>query len=124
MTAGQSLRLVLTRNRNVSPTAYTGASAVFSLLDLGNLATIISDLDFFRDDCPVGSETGTGFVDYIQISDRALTAGQFAGLAGAVSGPASWEKVFCQVLARRRRDTPPECDNRYRLKGVLLAVIR
>ena len=65
---------------------------MISFSDSSNLATINSELHFFRDDFATGQfEAAPGFVDYIRVYDTALTAAEVAGLGnGTVPEPASW----------------------------------
>ena len=114
-TAGQATRLVVTRDAAGTFTGNIGDSAVISFLDSSNLATITSDLHFFRDDFATGQfESEAGFVNYIKIYDTALTAEQVAGLGGgtgSIPEPASWAMMIAGFglvgAAMRRRGRTP-----------------
>ena len=105
-TSGRLQRVVLTRDAGGTIVGYVGNNEVFNFVDFDDLGSIDSQLSFFQDDFATGqSEAGSGFVNYIQIYDTALTAGEVAGL-GAVPEPSSWAMMiagFGLVGAAMRR---------------------
>ena len=112
-TAGQLATVVFTRNAAGDFNGYVNGAAVLSFTNAG-LTTLPNALWLLRDDTATGgSESSSGFVDYIRVYDTALTAQQVAGLAppgpvNAVPEPGAWALMIAGfglagAAARRRR---------------------
>ena len=97
--ANTPVRLTLSRDNAGLITAYINGAEIYSQSDSTNASeTIINALDpltFFTDDFATGQgEASAGFVDYIRISDTALTPGQIGPGVGGVPEPASWAMMI------------------------------
>lgn len=97
-------RVVFTRDAAKKVVSYVDGNAGLTFTDSSDLAVIGSVLNFFRDDFAVGPfESSSGFVDYIQIYDTALTESQ---VVNGVPEPSSWALMiagFGLVGAAMRR---------------------
>jgi hypothetical protein len=99
-------RVVFTRDANANVISYVDGNNGLSFVDSNADATIGSVLNFFNDDFVVQGEASTGFVDYIQIYDGALTNQQI--IDGIIPEPASWAMLIAGfglvgATLRRRR---------------------
>ncbi|WP_439546038.1 PEPxxWA-CTERM sorting domain-containing protein [Sandarakinorhabdus sp.] len=100
-------RLVFTRDLAGNVNTFVDGNNGLTLVDSSNQATITSVLHFFNDDFAFGpQESSSGFVDYIQIYDAALTNTQI--ISGAIPEPASWAMLIAGfglvgATLRRRR---------------------
>lgn len=104
--AGVVHRVVLTRDAAGTVVSYVDGDSGLTFLDTGGNAVIGSTLNFFNDDFATGQgEASSGFVDYIQIYDTALTD---TGIIAGVPEPTSWMMLIAGfglvgAAARRRR---------------------
>lgn len=74
ITAGQEVRLTITRDASSLVTAYLNGVEEFSFSDTGNAATFNSVANFFIDDWASGGfERSSGNVKYIQVFNHALS---------------------------------------------------
>lgn len=99
-------RVVFTRDAGGNINTYVDGNNGLNFVDSANQATIPSVLHFFNDDFAVPGEASSGFVDYIQIYDAALTNQQI--ISGDVPEPASWAMMIAGfgligATMRRRR---------------------
>lgn len=112
-TAGELATVVVTRNAAGDFTGYVNGTQVLSFNNAGATA-LPGSLWLLRDDTSTGgSESSSGFVDYIRVYDTVLTAQQVAGLTppgpvNAVPEPAAWAMMIAGfglagAAARRRR---------------------
>ena len=75
--AGVVHRVVFTRDAAKTVVSYVDGNPRLTFTDASDLAVIGSVLNFFQDDFAFGPfESASGFVDYIQIYDTALTGSQ------------------------------------------------
>lgn len=99
-------RVVFTRGSDGTVVSYVDGNSGLTFLDTGGAAVIGSTLHFLNDDFATGQgEASSGFVDYIQIYDTALTGIE---VVGGVPEPTSWMMLIAGfglvgAAARRRR---------------------
>ena len=115
-TSGEFVRLVFTHDSteswvyigNSHVFQYSGSVFHFSGFD-NSLADIGSVLHLFRDDFDTNQrQAGSGFVDYIRIYDKALTANEVINGVSAVPEPETYAMMLAGLgllgfAARRRK---------------------
>lgn len=100
-------RLVFTRDAAGNVNTFVDGNNGLSFVDSAGQATIPSVLHFFNDDFAFGPfESSSGFVDYIQVYDAAIT--NQGVISGVVPEPASWALLIAGfglvgATMRRRR---------------------
>lgn len=113
-TAGDSVRLTLSRDNTGLITAYIDDVEIYSQLDAANQSGAVIDglhpLTFFTDDFATSQgEASAGSVDYIRIFDTAVTPGDAGPIpTGGVPEPATWAMMImgfglAGATLRRRR---------------------
>lgn len=110
-TAGDPVRLTLSRDNTGLITAYINNGLIYSQADSANQSRTLIDglnpLTFFTDDVATASgEASSGFLDYIRIYDSAITPG---AAVGAVPESATWGMLILgcgatgAMMRRKRR---------------------
>jgi hypothetical protein len=94
-TAGQPVRLTLSRDTAGLITAHIDNALIYSQPDADNRSLTAIDglnpLTFFQDDVATAfGEASSGSVDYIRIFDTAITPGEANPAPSAVPEPATW----------------------------------
>jgi hypothetical protein len=99
-TAGDPVRLTLSRDNTGLITAYIDDVEIYSQLDSSNASATAIDglhpLTFFTDDFTTSQgEASSGSVDYIRIFDTAVTPGDAGPIpTGGVPEPATWAMMI------------------------------